>query len=95
MPVKNSDLKNIVDGWFNTNSENLLKGFEMRTAKDLLNYERKVLLVLMQLGALIMTWILKTRLQDIKISTSRNMPKEISCPEKIDNIAILTIWIQK
>lgn len=79
MSVKNSDLKKIVDGWFNTNSTDLVKGFEMRTAKDLLNYERKVLLILMQLGAMIMTWILKNRLQDktFQIYAKKNiMPRK-------------------
>lgn len=64
MSVLNSDLKNIVDRWIDRNSDDLVKGLEIKTPKELLDYERNLLLSLMQLGALIMTWILNTRLQD-------------------------------
>ena len=64
MAVTNSDLKNIVDEWADTSSEDILTGLEIKSPTELLNYERKVLSLVMQLGALIITWILNTRLQD-------------------------------
>jgi hypothetical protein len=64
MSVTNSDLKNIVDEWVNTNSDDIVKGLEIKSPKELLDYERKLLSILMQLGALIITWILNIRLQD-------------------------------
>ena len=64
MTAMNSDFKNIMDGWIDRNSDDLSKGLEIKSPKGLLDYERKLLLILMQLGALIMTWILNTRLQD-------------------------------
>ena len=64
MSVINSNLKNIVDEWIDTNSDDLVRGLEIKSPKELLKYEQKLLSVLMQLGALIITWILNTRLQD-------------------------------
>ena len=64
MSAMNSNLKNILDGWIDRNSDDLVKGLEIKSPKGLLDYERKLFLILMQLGALIMTWILNTRLQD-------------------------------
>ena len=43
MSVINSDLKNIVDEWVNTNSDDLVKGLEIKSPKELLDYERKLL----------------------------------------------------
>lgn len=60
----NSDLKKIVDEWTTANSEDILKGLEIKSPAGLLNYERQLLSLVMQLGVLIITWILNTRLQD-------------------------------
>lgn len=64
MTVTTSDLKNIVDEWVNTNSDDILMGLTIKTPNRLLDYERKLLSLVMQLGAMIITWILNTRLQD-------------------------------
>ena len=60
----NSNIKNIMDEWIDTNSDDLVKGLEIKSPKELLAYERNLLHILIQLGALIMTFILNTRLQD-------------------------------
>jgi len=60
----NSDLKKIVDEWIDANSEDIMRGLEIKSPKELLNYERQLLSLVMQLGAIIITWILNTRLQD-------------------------------
>jgi hypothetical protein len=64
MKVINSDLKKIVDEWVDTNSNDILMGHTIKSPKELLHYERKILSLVMQLGVLIITWILITRLQD-------------------------------
>lgn len=64
MSAMNSDLKNIVDEWIDTNSEDIMKGRDIKSPADLSNYERKLLSLVMQLGVMIITWILNTRLQD-------------------------------
>ena len=64
MTVTTSDLKNIVDEWVNTNSDDILMGLTIKTPNRLLDYERKLLSLVMQLGAMIITWILNRRLQE-------------------------------
>jgi len=60
----NPDLKKIVDEWIDANSEDIMKGLEIRSPKSLLKYERQLLSLVMQLGAIIIAWILNTKLQD-------------------------------
>ena len=64
MTTINPDLKKIVDEWTTENSERIMKGLDINSPKGLLNYERQLLSLVMQLGAIIITWILNTRLQD-------------------------------
>lgn len=64
MSVSYPDLKNIVEKWLDKNADNIVFGLDVKSPNDLLEYERNLFLLLMQLGALIMSWILKTRLQD-------------------------------
>ena len=60
----NPELKKIVDEWTTANSESIMKGLDINSPKELLNYERQLLSLVMQLGAIIIAWILNTRLQD-------------------------------
>ncbi len=64
MSISHPDLKNIVEKWLDKNAENIVHGLDIKSPNDLLEYERSLFLLLMQLGALIMSWVLKTRLQD-------------------------------
>jgi len=64
MTTINPDLKKIVDEWTTENSERIMKGLDINSPKGLLNYERQLLSLVMQLGAIIIAWILNTRLQD-------------------------------
>jgi hypothetical protein len=64
MAVIHSDLKKIVDEWTEKNSEGIIKGLEIKSPTCLLNYERQLFSLVTQLGVLIITWILNTRLQD-------------------------------
>ena len=64
MTVTNPDLKKIVDEWVDTNAKDIMNGLEVNSPTELLNYERRLLSLVMQLGASIMAWILITRLQD-------------------------------
>jgi hypothetical protein len=59
-----SDLKKIVEKWLDKNAENIADGLNVRSPNDLLEYERDLFFLLMQLGGLIMVWVLKTHLQD-------------------------------
>ena len=87
MSAMNSDLKNIVDGWIDRNSDELVQGLDIKSPKELLEYERNLLLLLMQLGALIMTWILNTRLQD---KTFQKYAKQKIIPGKLKQYRHLT-----
>lgn len=62
--VTNTDLKKLVYERVDAYSDDIVKGLEIKSPTDLLNYERKLLSLVMQLGVLIITWILNTRLQD-------------------------------
>ncbi|MBD3407856.1 MAG: hypothetical protein GF411_17180 [Candidatus Lokiarchaeota archaeon] len=64
MSLSHPDLKNIVEEWLDSNADDIVLGLNVESPNDLLEYERNLFLLLMQLGALIMAWILKTRLQD-------------------------------
>ena len=64
MSVSHPDLKNIVEKWLDLNADDIVFGLNVKSPNDLLEYERNLFLLLMQLGALIMSWILKSRLHD-------------------------------
>ena len=57
-------LKNIVDDWTKMNTNEILRGLEAKTPMDLLRYERKLLLMVIALGKLIIAWILKTNAEE-------------------------------
>lgn len=63
-PVAHTELINIVVDWTDKNADALSQGRNIKSPCDLLRYERILLLLLIQLGALIMEWVLKTRIED-------------------------------
>lgn len=62
--VRDTELINIVVDWTDKNADALSQGRNIKSPCDLLRYERILLLLLIQLGALIMEWVLKTRFAD-------------------------------
>lgn len=62
--VEHSELINIVVGWTDKNANTLSQGLNIKSPGDLLRYERRLLFLLIQLGALIMEWVLKSRFAD-------------------------------
>ena len=74
--------KKIVDGWVNKNAHTVTQGTNIDTPGGLLKFERKLMILLIQLGALIMVWIIKTRVEDRnfqKIAAQEVLP---SLPKK-------------
>jgi len=57
-------LKNIVDDWTTKNEREVLQGLEVKTPMELLKFERRLLLMVVALGALIIAWILRTKIED-------------------------------
>jgi hypothetical protein len=54
-------LKNIVDDWRRNNEPKILEGLKVKTPMELLKLEQLLLILVMQLGGLIIAWILMTR----------------------------------
>jgi hypothetical protein len=57
-------LKNIVDDWRNKNEVKILDGLRVNSPMDLLKFEQVLLLLVMQLGGLIIAWVLKARTEN-------------------------------
>jgi hypothetical protein len=57
-------LKNIVDDWCQDNETKILVGLKIKTPMELLKFEQHLVILVMQLGGLIIAWILKTRIED-------------------------------
>ena len=77
-----NEFKKIVDGWVNKNSHTVTQGMNIDSPGEMLKYERKLMILLIQLGALIMVWIIKTRVEDRdfqKIAAQEVLP---SIPKK-------------
>ena len=59
-----NEFKNIVNDWSNENADTITKGMDIKSPGEMLKFERTLMILLIQLGALIMAWIIKTRVQD-------------------------------
>ena len=57
-------LKNIVDDWRDKNEAKILDGLRVNSPIELLKFEQVLLLLVMQLGGLIISWILKARTEN-------------------------------
>lgn len=53
-----------MDEWTSKNEQKINKGLQIRNPSQMLAFERHLMILLMQLGALIMAWIIKARVQD-------------------------------
>jgi hypothetical protein len=62
--IENSDLINIVEDWTKKNAQDIIQGNQVSSPKELLVFERKLMLLLIQLGALIIAWLVKARAED-------------------------------
>lgn len=62
--VVNSDLINIVEDWTRKNEQEIIEGLTVKTPSDMLAFERKLMVLLMQLGALIIAWVIKSIVED-------------------------------
>lgn len=62
--VLSSELKKITDDWFEKNSPEIAYGSTVSSPSELLAYERRLFLLLVELGALIIALVLKTKIQD-------------------------------
>lgn len=69
--VRNELIK-ISTHWVNVNFQEIGKGLNMSSGKELLDFERNLMLLVIQLGGLIISWVLKTRIGN------RNFQKEAS-----------------
>ena len=59
-----NEFKKIVDGWINKNTNTITKGIDIESPSEMLKFERTLMILLIQLGGLIMAWIIKTRVED-------------------------------
>ena len=62
--VLSSELKKITTDWFQQNETEIAKGSTVSSSRALLAYERRLFLLLVELGALIIALVLKNKLQD-------------------------------
>ncbi len=69
--VRNELIK-ISTHWVNLNYLEIAKGLKMGSGKELLDFERNLMLLVIQLGGLLFSWVLKTRIGN------RNFQKEAS-----------------
>ena len=77
-----NEFKKIVDGWTKKNSNSITQGINVSSPKDMLKFERTLMFLLIQLGAIIIAWIIKTRVEDHdfqKIAAQEVLP---SIPKK-------------
>ena len=65
--------KNIVDDWRDKNEANILDGLKVNSPMELLKFEQALLILVMQLGGLIIAWVLKARIEtkDFQKRTAR------------------------
>lgn len=63
-PIQHISIINIVNAWMERNQETLARGFKVNSPRELCDYERTLFLLLIQLGALIIECVLRTRFQD-------------------------------
>ena len=61
---KENEVKKIVADWANKNAHTITQGTNIDSPVELLKFERTLMILLIQLGALIMAWIIKTRVED-------------------------------
>jgi len=80
--VLSSELKKITTDWFQQNETEITKGSTVNSPSELLAYERRLFLLLVQLGALIIALVLKTRLQDKEFQRTTGEAFMKSCPKK-------------
>ena len=59
-----NEFKKIVDGWVNKNVHTVTQGMNIDTPGEMLKFERTLMILLIQLGGLIMAWIIKTKMED-------------------------------
>ena len=59
-----SEIKNVTDDWRVKNENEIASGSTVKSPLEQLNYERRLFMLLMGLGALIIALILKTRIED-------------------------------
>ena len=59
-----NEFKNIVDGWVNKNVHTVTQGKKISSPGEMLKFERTLMFLLIQLGGLIMAWIIKTKVED-------------------------------
>lgn len=74
-----NEFKKIVEGWVNKNAHTVTQGMKIDSPREMLKYERKLMILLIQLGALIMVWIIKTRVEDRdfqKIAAQKVLPSK-------------------
>ncbi len=76
--VLSLELKKITTDWFQRHEAEIAKGSTVDSPSELLAYERRLFLLLVQLGALIIALVLKTRIADKEfqdIAAERIVPK--------------------
>ena len=59
-----SQVINIMNGWIEENAQEIAKGTNIESPQELLEYERKLMLLLIKLGALIIAWVIKSLVED-------------------------------
>jgi hypothetical protein len=63
-PIEHTELINIVMDWTRNNEQEITQGTKIASPMEMLAFERNLLLLLMQLGAIMMVWVIKARVED-------------------------------
>jgi len=77
-----SELKKITTDWFQQNEMEIAKGSTVSSPSELLAYERRLFLLLVELGALIIALVLKNKLQDKEFQKTTGEAFMKKYPEK-------------
>ena len=79
---KENEVKKIVADWANKNAGTISKGTNVNSPGKMLKYERTLMILLIQLGGLIMAWIIKTRIEDHDFQKTASQKIRASRTEK-------------
>lgn len=85
--VVQSELKNVTDDWSDKNWQEIALGSTVSSPQELLAYERRLFLLLVELGALIIALVLKARLQDKEFQRDTGDGFMKGCPKKYRHLS--------
>ena len=88
-----NELIKISTHWVNVNFQEIAKGLNMSSGKELLDFERNLMLLVIQFGGLLFSWVLKARIEkrDFQKEASQKVLK--SRAQQYTNHKILSTYI--